>query len=95
MADIALDLCESDQEQGRARRVCEWGWLGSFIGCVQLGLPLPDVHVVHVLGLAMVHVASTPWLPMATTRSFGTFSQEKTRLLWEAHWWPSLNGIQW
>ena len=41
------------------------GWLGSFIGCVQMGLTLLSVHVVLVLCLALVHVASTPLLTMA------------------------------
>jgi hypothetical protein len=54
-----------DQEPGHARRVFAMGWLGSFTGCVQMELALLGVHVVLVLCLALVHVASTPLLPMA------------------------------
>ena len=43
------------------------GWLGSFIGCVQMGLAFIGVRVVFVLCFALVHLASTLLLPMASS----------------------------
>ena len=62
-----------DPDPGRARRVFALGWLGCFTGCVGLGLAVHGVLVVRVRGLAMVHVASTPRLPMATSAFIWVF----------------------
>ena len=67
-----------DQDPGRDRRVFAMGCLGSFTGCVRMGLELLGVHVVLVLRLALVHVVSTHLLPTRAAAYFWEFADQSS-----------------
>ncbi len=85
-----------DQDPGRDRRVFAMGCLGSFTGCVRMGLELLGVHVVLVLRLALVHVVSTHLLPTRAAAYFWEFADQSSSVpmgAWEVRRWHSTLGM--